>query len=80
MKISKQLSGSGSITIPKDMRLHLGWKARMSLDVAATEDGAVIIRPHVNRCWFCDTLERVHRFRDVYVCRNCAETMKEEIA
>ncbi|MBR0485701.1 MAG: AbrB/MazE/SpoVT family DNA-binding domain-containing protein, partial [Oscillospiraceae bacterium] len=36
MKTSRKLSQNGGITIPKDMRLKLGWKRGMSLDISTT--------------------------------------------
>ncbi len=80
MKTSKRLTGKCSIAIPKDVRLYLGWQPGMSVDIETTEDGALLIRRHSKHCRFCGTIERVHRFRDIYVCETCAGRIKEEIA
>lgn len=79
MRTSKKLTGKSGITIPKDMRLHLGWKSGISLDMETTEDGALLIRQHCKRCRFCGMIERVHKFQDVFICKACAEKIKEEI-
>ena len=79
MRTSKKLTGKSGITIPKDIRLHLGWKPGISLDMETTEDGALLIRQHCKRCRFCGTIERVHKFQDVFICEGCADKIKEEI-
>lgn len=79
MRTSKKLTEKSGITIPKDMRLHLGWKPGISLDMETTEDGALLIHQHCKRCRFCGTIERVHKFQDVFICETCADKIKEEI-
>ncbi len=76
MKTSRKLMQNGGITIPKDMRLKLGWKRGMSLDISTTLDGGLIVRKHVEICRFCGASQNLCRFRDLVMCRNCADTMK----
>lgn len=80
MKTSKRLSRNGSITIPKDMRLKLGWNTGMSLDISATPDGMLIVRKHHDTCRFCGTPLNLLRYKDLCICRNCADTMKGELS
>lgn len=60
---SKKLTSSAGLTIPKDLRLRLGWKAGMSVDIEPTSDGALLIRAHSPRCRFCGAYGNVHRYR-----------------
>lgn len=76
---SKKLTSKSGITIPKDLRLRLGWQPGMAVDIDSTEDGALMIRPHINVCRWCGAYENVHRYKDVCVCEACAATMKEAI-
>ena len=76
MKTSMKLSKSGCLTIPKDMRVRLGWKTGMSLDISGTTDGALIIRKHAEICRFCSNPQNLVYYRDLCMCRTCAETMK----
>ena len=76
MKTSMKLTQSGSITIPKSMRMKLGWKRGMSLDISTTPDGTLIIRKHIDICRFCDSAQNLCRYKDLVMCRNCADAMK----
>ena len=77
MITSKKLSKSFGITIPKYMRVQLGWKAGTSVDVEADENGVLHIRPHVDRCRFCKSSENVHKYKDICVCSDCGKELKE---
>lgn len=76
---SKRLTSSSGLTIPKDLRLRLGWKPGMSVDIDPTPDGALLIRAHSPRCRFCGTYEGIRKFKDINICTKCAEEMKEAI-
>ena len=47
---SKKLTSKSGITIPKDLRVMLGWEPGMSVDLEADGNGALMIRPHIDRC------------------------------
>ncbi len=76
---SKRLTSKSGITIPKDVRLQLGWQPGMSVDMETTGDGGLLIRPHVDHCRFCGTTENVHKYKDVCVCTSCSAEMKEAV-
>ncbi|MBE6855857.1 MAG: AbrB/MazE/SpoVT family DNA-binding domain-containing protein [Ruminococcus sp.] len=76
---SKRLTSKSGITIPKDLRLQLGWQPGMSVDLVPDGNGALLIRPHINHCRFCDSVENVHKYKDVCVCPDCAAKMKEAV-
>lgn len=77
--ISKKLTSKAGITIPKSMRTDLGWQPSMAVDLIPQEDGSLTIRPHIDLCRFCGTHKSVKKYRDVCVCSECAEKMKEVI-
>lgn len=79
MKTSRRMTAAGSITLPKDLRLRLGWKPGMSLDIEEAGGGTLLLSPHVKRCILCGSMECVHAFRKVLVCEQCAIQIKEEI-
>lgn len=79
MTTSKRLTSKSGVTIPKDMRISLGWEPGMSVDLDTTEDGTLLIRPHINLCRFCGSIENVHKYKDVCVCASCSNEMKEVI-
>ena len=76
---SKKLTSSAGLTIPKDLRLRLGWKPGMSVDIDPTSDGALLIRAHSPRCRFCGAYEHVHKYKDITICTECAKEMTEAI-
>ena len=76
---SKRLTSKSGITIPKDIRLRLGWQPGMSVDIEATGNGELLIRPHVDCCRFCGTMENVRKYKDVCVCPSCSAKMKEAV-
>lgn len=77
--ISKKLTSKAGITIPKSMRANLGWQPSMAVDLLEQEDGSLLIRPHVDLCRFCGTHKNVRKYKDVCVCKECAEKMKEAV-
>ena len=79
MKTSRRMTAAGSITLPKDLRLRLGWKPGMSLDIEEAGGGGIYISPHVKCCALCGGTERTHTFGKVLVCEHCAVRIKEEI-
>ena len=50
---SKKLKSKSGITIPKDLRVMLGWEPGMSVDLEPDGNGGLMIRPHIDRCRFC---------------------------
>ena len=77
--VSKKLTSKAGINIPKSIRLELGWQSNMAVDLLKQEDGSLLIKPHVDLCRFCGNHKGVHKYKDVCVCSECAEKMKEAI-
>lgn len=77
--ISKKLTSKSGITIPKALRADLGWQPGMAVDMIPQEDGSLKIRPHVDLCRFCGTFKSVKKYRDVCVCAECGEKLKEAV-
>ncbi len=46
MKTETHLTSKGQVVIPKEVRERMKWKPGTRLEVEATEEGAVILRPH----------------------------------
>ena len=79
MTISKKLGKSGTLTIPKSMRLKLGWKSNTSLDLIEQDNGTLLIMAHCPACRFCGAYEDIRKFKDLYICGRCADEMKGSI-
>lgn len=76
---SKRLTSKSGVTIPKDLRLQLGWEPGMSVDLEPDGNGRLLISAHINRCRFCGAIENVRKYKDVCVCADCAAKMKEAV-
>lgn len=76
---SKRLTSKSGVTIPKDIRIRLGWQPGMSVDLEPDGNGALIIRPHIDCCRFCGRAENIRKYKDVCVCADCAAKMKEAV-
>ena len=77
--VSKKLTSKAGVTIPKAMRLYLGWDGGMAIDLQITSDGALLIKPHVDLCRFCDSFENVVNYKGVCMCKKCSDEFKEVI-
>ncbi|MFZ5469107.1 MAG: AbrB/MazE/SpoVT family DNA-binding domain-containing protein [Myxococcota bacterium] len=63
MKAETQLTTKGQVVIPKAVRDRMKWRAGLRLQVQATEDGAVLLRPDSDETAGIDTLiEQVSGF------------------
>ena len=76
---SKKITSKSGITIPKDLRVMLCWEPGMSVDLEPDVNGALMIRPHIDRCRFCGAFGNVRKYKDVCVCTACAAKMKEAV-
>lgn len=74
----KKLSGSGQITIPKDMRFATGIRNNMAVDIEQVE-GGILIRQHTRACRFCGSIESIGTIKGEPVCPKCAKEVYEEV-
>ncbi len=77
MKSAKRLTSKCGITIPRDIRTRIGWNPGMGVDLETTEDGNILLHPHVDCCRFCGSADSVRKYKDICVCGKCAEDMME---
>lgn len=77
---SKKLTSKNGLTIPKEIRIDVGWAPGMAVDIEATGDHSIQITPHVPICRFCGTPEHVAELSGISICRDCAEVLREEMS
>lgn len=77
MKITKKVTGSGGITLPREIRTELGIPAGSAVDIT-TDEERIIISKHVPLCSFCGSPENVVRVLKTEICRKCAETISRK--
>jgi AbrB family looped-hinge helix DNA binding protein len=56
MKQATRLTSKGQVVIPKKVRARLRWRPGLKLDVEASDDGAVILRPAFRHARDLDSL------------------------
>lgn len=76
MKLYKQLSKSGTVTIPQQVRHELNIPKGAAIEVE-TMDEEVIIRKHVPTCMKCGTAENVIVSDRIELCDKCLKKMQE---
>lgn len=77
MNKHKKITRSGSITIPKDLRLSAGVLPGIAVDLTETEEG-ILISKHVPTCCFCGSPDKVISYHETEICSNCISVMSEE--
>ncbi|MBR1740250.1 MAG: AbrB/MazE/SpoVT family DNA-binding domain-containing protein [Ruminococcus sp.] len=75
----KKLSKSSALTVPKDLRLELGFTPGIAVDLTPTAEG-LLVSKHVPTCRFCGSPEQVITFGGEEICAGCVGKMKEACA
>lgn len=74
--LSKKISKSGGITLPKQVRADIGMFAGNVVDIEVVED-SIVIKKHIQTCKLCGGIENVIEFKGIEVCRDCVDEMQE---
>ncbi len=75
---SKKIAKSGSVMIPKEMRVEAGLYPGTGVDI--TQDGDTItVKPHVPVCRFCGGVENVRSVMGMEICTDCAAKIHEAV-
>lgn len=78
MMISKKITKSGGITIPKTVRAEAGVHPGNAVDVR-TDGDSIVITPHVPTCKFCGSVDDVKSVIGIEICRKCAEEIAKAV-
>lgn len=76
MTVSKKVTKSGAITLPRQIRQETGIFPGVPVDIEHDDDG-VHIRKHVPTCHFCGSVDEVADACGIEICRVCAEKIME---
>lgn len=76
MQVSKKVTKSGAVTLPRGVRQETGILPGVPVDILTDEEG-VHITKHVPACFHCGTVDNVKTIFDIEVCRSCAKEMME---
>lgn len=77
MKLYKQVTKVGSVTIPRIVRDELNIPKGCAVELETTGDG-LLIRKHVPTCMICGTADHVHKLGDVELCADHLQEMLEK--
>lgn len=76
MQVSKKVTKSGGVTIPRGIRQETGILPGVPVDIKTDGDG-IHIQKHVPACFHCGTVEDVQMVCGIEVCRECAVKIME---
>lgn len=77
MQVSKKVTRSGGVTIPRGIRQETGILPGVPVDIK-TDEGGIHIQKHVPACFHCGTVDDVKTVCGIEVCRECATMIMEE--
>lgn len=73
--VTKKITRSGGITLPRQVRQETGLLPGVPVDMAACQDG-VFLSKHVPACFHCGSVEDVAQVLGIEICRTCAEKIR----
>lgn len=79
MKTSKRICKSGALTLPKQIRAEAGLFPGNAVDITASADGTVTIKPASPCCRFCGTPDNIISVDNIVICRDCAMKILSEV-
>ncbi|OCA98341.1 AbrB/MazE/SpoVT family DNA-binding domain-containing protein [Clostridium beijerinckii] len=74
--IVRKLDPLGRIVIPKEIRKVLGINDGDSMEIIKV-DNEVVVRKYSKGCIFCGSDKGVFNFKDMLICNECREALKE---
>lgn len=76
MQVSKKITKSGGVTIPRSIRQEQGILPGVPVDITTDENG-IHISKHVPTCFHCGTVDEVEEACGLEICQSCAEKIME---
>lgn len=76
--MTKKISKSGSVHLPKELRSEIGMPTGCAVDIS-TDGESVTICKHIPVCRFCGSAEYVLNVLGIEICRCCAEKIKAKV-
>lgn len=76
--MTKRISKTGTVQLPKELRSKLGIPVGCAVDVG-TDGRNITICKHIPLCRFCNSAEDVLDILGIEICRSCATKIKEKV-
>lgn len=70
----KKINKAGGLTIPADLRRDLGFDSGDAVDLVI-EGGNIVVKPHVQKCLFCESDKKVVVYKNKRVCSSCIKEL-----
>lgn len=70
----KKINKAGGLTIPAGLRRDLGINSGDAVDLVI-DGGNVVVKPHVEKCLFCNSDKGVLVFNNKRVCTSCIKEL-----
>lgn len=78
--IKRSIDKLGRIVLPKEYRDTYGFRENSVVEITPVSSDMITIRLLTRNCFFCRSSENLSPYRDVYICRNCLNTLKNRKA
>lgn len=70
--IIRNLDELGRLVIPIESRRSLNWKVHDPIEIYV-DDGAIILKKHMNSCVFCGSQSELNEYEGLNVCKKCID-------
>ena len=74
--IVRKADSLGRVVIPKELRRKLEIGEDDLIEIIEDDD-CLILRKYSPRCVFCGNTERLLKYKEKYICRNCVEILSK---
>lgn len=78
-KISRKITKSGSLSIPRRIQHDTGIRAGVPVDILPQEDGSLMVTKHTPVCYICGGADNTVEHSGYCLCRECLTKMVKEI-
>ena len=75
--IVRNLDNVGRLVIPKEIRNIMGINEGDPMEICQVNN-EIIVRKYIRGCMFCGSNKDVDEFKDVIVCKECRNELREE--
>lgn len=76
--ITRQVDSLGRVVLPKELRNVMDIRMDDPVEVFVDDD-RIILRKFMRNCIFCGDGSDVQFYRDIAVCRKCAEDLSKKV-
>ncbi|CEN78116.1 AbrB/MazE/SpoVT family DNA-binding domain-containing protein [Paraclostridium sordellii] len=77
--IIRNIDSLGRVVIPKEFRKMLNIKENDPVEISC-ENGYITVKKHNDSCILCESKEDLKNIKNILICKECIEEMKDIIS